>query len=329
MKVKASLAVLPPSLLAKALWTTCALSRQAFREPVVADALGHMFNKESVVQYLLGRSERLKEAETEAANAPSTGSVAAKAASEEDAVAGHLRGLKDVTQLQLGRNPAFKAESTQALDLLAQEGALVFPFVDPLTGKELSGKQRCIYLRSCGCVFTEASIRAVASEAKASSSSSDAAADSTRQCPSCGKSFRAGSTLSKGKPLEPGELGCDVIVLNPTDVERAALRECMLAERAQAAAKKASKKNGAALDDASEDKGSEAKRKRKAEKKAAKEEQIRALQAELAAEDEKAQQPAAKRSRIEDEGSTSERGRTGAGIPGADERQHKRAVATG
>lgn len=34
-------------------WTTCALSKQPLREPVVADALGRMYNKEAVTEWLI------------------------------------------------------------------------------------------------------------------------------------------------------------------------------------------------------------------------------------------------------------------------------------
>ena len=63
---------------------------------MVADALGNIFNKESVVQYLLKRSERAKDA----AGGKRDGERE-RPMSEEDLVAGHIRGLKDVTELKV------------------------------------------------------------------------------------------------------------------------------------------------------------------------------------------------------------------------------------
>ncbi|KDN45481.1 DUF602-domain-containing protein [Tilletiaria anomala UBC 951] len=296
VKVKAALSTLPPSLLAKALWTTCALSRRPFREPVVADALGHIFNKESVVQYLLTRSERGKES-------------AKVVALEEDIVAGHLRGLKDVVQLRLRRNPAHQQEAASGADVTSLDSA-TYPFLCPLTGKELSGKYRCVYLRACGCAFVESGLRAICAE-----SSESTRTDAMRQCPNCATDFRAGSSLSKGKPLDVAEGDSDVLLLNPGEKEREKMREHVAAARqAEMAAKKL--KNASSNDErrqkAEPEEDAEAitaKRKRKAEKKALREEQIKALQAELAAQEEGPTllHPAVKRQKTDGAGLTAAR----------------------
>lgn len=57
------------------LWTACRLSKNPLREPVLADSLGQMFNKDAILECLLRRS--------------------AGAATDHDTrTAGHIRGMK-------------------------------------------------------------------------------------------------------------------------------------------------------------------------------------------------------------------------------------------
>ena len=246
------------------------------------------------MQYLLNRAERAREA----AAAPAAPNAAGSNV-EEDAVAGHLRGLKDTTVLKLTRNPAYKDQAANASTSLALDSSSspTFPFVCQLTGKELNDRHRCVYLRPCGCAFVESGLRAICSETSAAASSSSAtASDDIRQCPSCATNFHAGVSLIKAKSIDVlNDPKCDVFVLNPTPKEREKMRLDMMAAReTEAAAKKAKKEaadqaEGGTADDSEE---AVAKRKRKADKKAAKLEQVRALQAQLDA-------PATKRQKVD------------------------------
>ena len=64
-------------------WRLCAKTQELLRSPIVACELGRLFNKESVLEILLDKS-----------NAPECGK--------------HLRNLKDVKELVLTPNPSFQ-----------------------------------------------------------------------------------------------------------------------------------------------------------------------------------------------------------------------------
>ena len=75
-------------------------------------------------------------------------------------IASHVRSLKDVVQLQLTPNPSYalcnKADTYN--DVQAAK------FVCPVSGLEMSGRYRFIYLRACGCVFAEKALKEVPSD---------------------------------------------------------------------------------------------------------------------------------------------------------------------
>ena len=191
-----------PDALRQALWTLCTLSRQPLRSPVVADSLGRLYNKDALLQYLLSRNDR-----------PRGG--------PDDIAAGHIRGLKDVVSLSLTNNPEYRPPS--------QSESAAAPFLCPLTGKEMNGKHRFIYLSPCGCVMSESGVKAIASQDK--TTDTDA-----RPCPICHTSFHA-NALIKGK--EP-EAGGQVVLINPNKQQEQEMRAAMDAARA---AKKNKKKN--------------------------------------------------------------------------------------
>ncbi|KAN0063775.1 Replication termination factor 2 [Thecaphora frezii] len=274
-----------PDTVRQALWSLCTLSRQPLRPPVVSDALGRLYNKDAVVQYLLHRNERAR------------GGV-------DDIAAGHIRGLKDVKQLTLTRNPNYRPPSPTSSSSESAAAA----FICPLTAKEMNGKHRFVYITTCGCVMSESGLRAIASEARPSSSnaaststftSAAAAAaaaatpsdDDVRQCPMCTADFRA-NALVKGK--EP-EAGGQVVLLNPPKREEDEMRKAMEAARAkEAARKKAAKASNGDAHSTSTTESAEAdeRKRKKAEKKAAREAKIAALTAELAENGSSPQRPA-------------------------------------
>ena len=74
-------------------WQYCNLTQQPLVRPIVACELGKLYNKEAIIEKLL--------------NAKSEGT-----SGERDYVADHIRSLKDVIELQLEQNPAFKGNET-------------------------------------------------------------------------------------------------------------------------------------------------------------------------------------------------------------------------
>ncbi|UZJ55834.1 hypothetical protein CBS101457_005154 [Exobasidium rhododendri] len=181
-----------PAILNKVLATTCCLSSAVLANPVVSDSLGRLYNKDSVVKYLLKKGE----------------SDSKHAKSQEDNVAGHLRGLKDVKELRLAPNLA-------ASRALSSEEELPAPFACPLTQREMNGKHRFVYLATCGCVMSESGLRAVVAEHARDD-------ENMSSCPNCGSAF---STHTIGK--RGIQAGGDVVIINGTDAEIEAMREEM------------------------------------------------------------------------------------------------------
>lgn len=99
-------------------WNLCALTMEPLVKPLVACRLGRLYNKESVVNFLLDKS-RFSEI-TEAFS--------------------HLTSLKDVKELTIKENSSSNGEASR--------------FVCPVTGKEMNGKSKFFYYRGCGCVLS-------------------------------------------------------------------------------------------------------------------------------------------------------------------------------
>ncbi|KAF5376941.1 hypothetical protein D9615_007291 [Tricholomella constricta] len=127
----------------RARWFFCALSKRKLQEPVVSCALGKLYNKDSIIEYLLDKS----------------------AYGDGETICGHIRSLKDVKALTFSPNPARTPSPTS--DPSTSEHP---QFICPLTLKEMNGLQPFVYLRPCGCVFSQAGLRAVSSSPPSHSS---------------------------------------------------------------------------------------------------------------------------------------------------------------
>lgn len=206
---------------------------------------------------------------------------------------------QDVRPLRLTQNPTYRPPSPTSASSDVQSS----PYVCPLTQKEMNGKHRFVYLRTCGCVLSEAGLRAVSADIGQSSSKSNASeqneepnrviAEDVRTCPQCAVPYHA-NALMKGREPDPGG---DVVVINPPATEQAAMRSAMEAARAEESSRKSKAKAAAGAEGEGDEAHAEAKKKRKAEKKAAREATAAALAAELGAD---GAQPNAKRARVAD-----------------------------
>ncbi|XP_056292390.1 replication termination factor 2 [Pseudoliparis swirei] len=173
-------------------WKHCALSQEILRRPIIACDLGRLFNKDAVIEYLLDKT----------AERPNTDTVT------------HIRGIKDIKELNLTDNPEWKGERRNTKGDVYEDIQCGI-FICPVVGLEMNGKHRFCYLRTCGCVFSDRALKEVKTEI----------------CHKCGEGFNAE----------------DVIVLNGTKEEVGKLRERMEERRAQAKTKsKKSKKSKAA-----------------------------------------------------------------------------------
>ncbi|EDR04764.1 uncharacterized protein LACBIDRAFT_161370, partial [Laccaria bicolor S238N-H82] len=115
----------------RARWFFCALSKSKLQEPVVSCALGKLYNKDTIIEYLLDKA----------------------AYGDGERICGHIRSLKDVKTLTLSPNPAPHSSEPSSSDTERPQ------FVCPLTLKEMNGVQPFVYLSTCGCVFSQAGLK--------------------------------------------------------------------------------------------------------------------------------------------------------------------------
>ncbi|XP_070555446.1 replication termination factor 2-like isoform X2 [Ptychodera flava] len=118
-------------------WCLCAISQEPLVQPIVACELGRLYNKESVLEYLLDKS------------------------TSENAQ--HIRNLKDVKVLQLTDNPAY-GDGQGADKGDAYIDRQKSRYICPVSGLEMNGRHRFCYLTKCGCVFSERALKEVKSD---------------------------------------------------------------------------------------------------------------------------------------------------------------------
>ncbi|KAK3743697.1 hypothetical protein QZH41_002842 [Actinostola sp. cb2023] len=119
-------------------WFHCAITQESLRAPIVSCELGKLYNKESLLEYLLDKEA----ATTEVAN--------------------HIRSLKDTKELVLTENAAFEEKSK----VESAEGYQDFqasPYVCPVVGIEMNGRYKFCFLWKCGCVLSERALKEVKS----------------------------------------------------------------------------------------------------------------------------------------------------------------------
>ncbi|KAK9457617.1 Rtf2 RING-finger-domain-containing protein [Dipodascopsis uninucleata] len=113
------------SLHASFIWTTCILSKKPLEFPIVSDYKGHLFNKESILEWLIS-PEKFGDGES---------------------TVPHIKSMKDVVELKISKDSA---------------GRWICPITRKEL-KANGGK--FVYLSECGHVFTENALREIDSSA--------------------------------------------------------------------------------------------------------------------------------------------------------------------
>ncbi|PWN28377.1 hypothetical protein BDZ90DRAFT_213958, partial [Jaminaea rosea] len=238
VKVKVGKPVQEAARQRRARWSTCALSKKPLKQPVVADGLGRMYNKEALVNWLI--QSKVNDAKG--------------VKDEAGANMSHVRKLKDVTELKLHDNPAANIPKNGQNGSNGHQNSddeqLPAPFACPLTGRPMNGSHRFVFIRAAGsgAVMSESGLKAVLGSSS-SSSSSNASAKAT--CPITSATFEPGyialkapasssSSSSAVAPLTASNVA-DVIPLNPVPEEEVILRAVL---QASTATGKKEKKNG-------------------------------------------------------------------------------------
>jgi hypothetical protein len=173
--------------------------QRPLQEPIVSCELGKLYNKDALIEFLLDRS----------------------AFGDGEEICGHIRSLKvrnmfpfcqfqwvdhariqDVKTLSLTANPAPKSGSP---DSGVDRGL----FVCPLNLKEMTGVVPFVYLSTCGCVFSQAGLKAVSTGKGKDKDQDQDKEDKDRVeggaqldvCPQCASKF---SRLENVRILNPG-----------------------------------------------------------------------------------------------------------------------------
>lgn len=197
----------------RARWFSCALSKRPLREPIVSCALGKLYNKDALLEYLLDRG----------------------AYGDGEEICGHIRSLKDVKNLTLTPNTTPSSTSTATSSSTAEDAPTRALFVCPLTLKEMTGAVPFVYISTCGCVFSQAGLKTLTSASTSSPPSSSQegkekdASEKEKQldvCPQCATKFDKTE---------------DVRIINPSSEEEEKMRTAMQARRLVEAATKSAK----------------------------------------------------------------------------------------
>lgn len=118
-------------------WQYCVLSCTKLRRPIVSCDLGQLYNKDSVIEFLLNRDTFTTD------------------------VATHVRNLKDVIELQLTEKPDYIEKAGNGGEYVDCQASR---FICPVVGLDMSGKYKFCYLRKCGCVVSERALKEVKSD---------------------------------------------------------------------------------------------------------------------------------------------------------------------
>lgn len=109
------------------------MSQEPLQKPVVACELGRLYNKDAVIEALLDKSKATD-------------------------VVSHLRSLKDVKDLKLTENPAWKEDEAVANGESDEQKA---KWICPVVGQEMNGQFRFVFIWTCGCVFSERALKEI------------------------------------------------------------------------------------------------------------------------------------------------------------------------
>ncbi|KAF6147274.1 hypothetical protein GIB67_013095 [Kingdonia uniflora] len=109
-------------------WTTCSLSFEPLKAPCVVDRLGNVFNKQPLVEAMLGK--------------------------KMPKGFGHIKGLKDMIKIELSEIPGVSSDADISFDTR---------FQCPVSGLEFNGKYKFFALRSCGHVLSAKALKEVKS----------------------------------------------------------------------------------------------------------------------------------------------------------------------
>ncbi|KAL8962739.1 MAG: hypothetical protein Q9193_000898 [Seirophora villosa] len=123
-------------------WSHCALSQKPLSIPIVSDSTGNLYNKDAVLENLLGAAKQSQDGANVAGN---------------DRTAGTIKSLKDVVEVR------FDIEEEEEGDKSSKSSSSL-RLVCPVSGKRLGPGVKAVYLVPCGHAFAESAVREMPGE---------------------------------------------------------------------------------------------------------------------------------------------------------------------
>ena len=124
------------------LWSVDPLSQKPLAQPVVSDALGRLFNKDSVIEFLL----------------PSEDGDSGRRIEQEELVAGAFKSLKDVVEVK------FEVETAEDGRKSKDHTRRTEKWICPVTRQELGPGSKAVYLVPCGHAFSGSAVKEISGE---------------------------------------------------------------------------------------------------------------------------------------------------------------------
>jgi hypothetical protein len=124
------------------------LSQAKLQQPIVADLMGYLYNKDTLIEYLLERSKY--------EHGPK-----------------YVKNLKDVKELKLVQNPGQSALTN------AEETLNKSQWICPITGLEMNGMYKFFLNYACGCVVSERALKSMQNQCNSDSLSKCLKCDAT------------------------------------------------------------------------------------------------------------------------------------------------------
>lgn len=132
-------------------WSNCPLSNRKLHTPIVSDCIGNLYNRESILRFLLPGDE--------------VEGIGSKAECEK-LLGGRVKSLRDVVDVkfEVQDGDSADAKNNEKIGTNATNGDVQERFVCPITFKELGPNVKCVYLVPCGHAFSEEAIREMKSD---------------------------------------------------------------------------------------------------------------------------------------------------------------------
>lgn len=124
------------------LWNFDPISQEPLAQPVVSDYQGRLFNKDSIIEFLL----------------PSEEVDASRKVELAELLQGAITSLKDVVEVKLELEEALAAKSTRGANGRSER------WVCPVTRQELGPGSKAVYIVPCGHAFSGSAVKEVSGE---------------------------------------------------------------------------------------------------------------------------------------------------------------------